>query len=211
MATSLTSHRPLLAISLKLSAIFLFVSMAAIVKATADLVPPGEAVFFRSFFAIPVIFAWLAMRGELPGGLRADKPLRHVWRGVLGTTAMGLTFTGLGLLPLPEVTAIGFATPIFTLILAAVLLGGIFGGRIWLRQRCGHCGRVHESPWTRGTRSTSGAVRLGLEVLCSTWSICQICCPSGSAYMDSLTLPCGWTWSRRRRGRSRFARRRKGS
>ena len=47
----------------------------------------------------------------------------HFWRGVLGTTAMGLTFTGLSLLPLPEVTAIGYATPIFTLILAALLLG----------------------------------------------------------------------------------------
>jgi drug/metabolite transporter (DMT)-like permease len=36
---------------------------------------------------------------------------------------MGLTFAGLGLLPLPEVTAIGFATPIFTVLLAAVILG----------------------------------------------------------------------------------------
>ena len=36
---------------------------------------------------------------------------------------MGLTFGGLGLLPLPEVTAIGFATPIFTVILAAIMLG----------------------------------------------------------------------------------------
>ena len=42
---------------------------------------------------------------------------------MLGATAMGLTFTGLGLLPLPEVTAIGFAAPIFTVILAAILLG----------------------------------------------------------------------------------------
>lgn len=36
---------------------------------------------------------------------------------------MALTFTGLSMLPLPEVTAIGYATPIFTLILAALMLG----------------------------------------------------------------------------------------
>jgi drug/metabolite transporter (DMT)-like permease len=36
---------------------------------------------------------------------------------------MGLTFAGLGLLPLPEVTAIGYATPLFTVIFAALLLG----------------------------------------------------------------------------------------
>ncbi|NRB20020.1 MAG: DMT family transporter [Rhodobacteraceae bacterium] len=123
MVKSLTSHRPLLAVGLKVTAIGLFTTMAAIIKATAEHVPAGEAVFFRSLFAIPVIVIWLMMRGELRHGLIAKNPMGHVWRGVLGTTAMGLTFTGLGMLPLPEVTAIGFATPIFTLILAAVFLG----------------------------------------------------------------------------------------
>ena len=46
----------------------------------------------------------------------------HVWRGLFGTAAMTLTFTGLGLLPLPEVTAIGYATPLFTVIFAIFLL-----------------------------------------------------------------------------------------
>lgn len=123
MAESLTSHRPGLAIGLKLAAIFLFTAMSALVKATSDVVPPGEAVFFRSFFAIPVIVAWLALRGDLARGLVAKKPMNHVLRGVLGTSAMGMTFAGLGLLPLPEVTAIGYATPIFTVILAALMLG----------------------------------------------------------------------------------------
>ncbi len=123
MAELLTSHRPGLAIGLKLAAIFLFTAMSALVKATSDVVPPGEAVFFRSFFAIPVIVVWLALRGDLARGLIAKQPMNHVWRGVLGTSAMGMTFAGLGLLPLPEVTAIGYATPIFTVILAALMLG----------------------------------------------------------------------------------------
>ncbi len=123
MAQNLTSHRPGLAVALKLSAVFLFMIMAALVKATSDEVPPGEAVFFRSFFAIPVIVIWLALRGDLRHGLIAKNPMGHVWRGVLGTSAMGMTFAGLGLLPLPEVTAIGYATPIFTVILAALMLG----------------------------------------------------------------------------------------
>jgi len=123
MATSLTSHRPGLAVTLKLSAIFLFSMMAALIKATADDVPAGEAVFFRSFFAIPVILIWIASKGELRTGLIAHRPMGHFWRGIIGTSAMGMTFAGLGLLPLPEVTAIGYATPIFTLILAALMLG----------------------------------------------------------------------------------------
>ena len=123
MATSLTSHRPGLAVALKIGAIFLFSTMSALIKATADDVPPGEAVFFRSFFAIPVILIWIAAKGELRTGLVAHRPMGHFWRGIIGTSAMGMTFAGLGLLPLPEVTAIGYATPIFTVILAAVMLG----------------------------------------------------------------------------------------
>ncbi|MFC3612544.1 DMT family transporter [Lutimaribacter marinistellae] len=123
MATSLTSHRPMLAIGLKLGALFLFTSMSALVKALSDDIPAGEMVFFRSLFAIPPILIWLSFTGKLEHAFKVKRPMGHVWRGVLGTTAMGLTFTGLGLLPLPEVTAIGYATPIFTLVLAALMLG----------------------------------------------------------------------------------------
>ena len=117
------SSRPAMGVALEVMAIMLFVGMSAIIKATAEDVPPGQAVFFRSFFAIPVILIWLVQRGQLSVGLKAKNPMGHVWRGLFGTTAMGLTFAGLGLLPLPEVTAIGFATPIFTVLLAAVMLG----------------------------------------------------------------------------------------
>ncbi|UWQ79186.1 DMT family transporter [Leisingera sp. S132] len=123
MAKSLTSHRPVLAVLLKVTAIALFTALSGIIKATSETVPAGEAVFFRSFFAIPVIVIWLATRGELRHGLITKKPMFHVWRGLVGTSAMGMTFMGLALLPLPEVTAIGYATPIFTLILAALFLG----------------------------------------------------------------------------------------
>jgi drug/metabolite transporter (DMT)-like permease len=80
-------------------------------------------VFFRSFFAIPVIFVWLALQRELPRGLKTTNPFGHFWRGLMGTMAMGLGFAGLGYLPLPEVTAIGYAAPILTVVFAAMFLG----------------------------------------------------------------------------------------
>lgn len=115
--------RPLRGISLKIASVLVFITMATIIKATSDHVPPGQAVFFRSLFAIPVIVVWLAWRRELSTGLRTENPMAHVWRGVVGTTAMGLGFMGLGLLPLPEVTAIGYAAPLLTVIFAAMFLG----------------------------------------------------------------------------------------
>ena len=123
MPDSKTEHRPGRAIALKLGAVFLFMVMAALIKAASDQVPAGQAVFFRSFFAFPIIVGWLWQTGHLHDGLIPQNLMGHVWRGLFGTSAMALTFAGLAILPLPEVTAIGYATPMFTVILAALLLG----------------------------------------------------------------------------------------
>lgn len=114
---------PLRGMVLKLSAVFLFVIMASLIKASADVVPPGEAVFFRSFFALPVILGWLVWRKELDTGLRTRNPTGHLWRGMFGVSAMACGFAALGMLPLPEVTVLGYAAPILTVIFAALLLG----------------------------------------------------------------------------------------
>lgn len=115
--------QPARAIFLKLCSVVLFVSMASLIKASSPHVPSWEAVFFRSFFALPVILVWLMAQGKLKTGLKTKNPMGHLWRGLVGTTAMGLSFTGLGLLPLPEVTAIGYAAPLLTVIFAAMFLG----------------------------------------------------------------------------------------
>jgi len=80
-------------------------------------------MFFRSFFALPVILGWLYMRGDLSTGLRTNRPMGHVWRGLIGIGGMGFGFASLGYLPLPDVTAIGFAGPLMTVLLAALILG----------------------------------------------------------------------------------------
>jgi len=107
----------------KVLSVLVFVAMATCIKASAPHVPPGERVFFRSVFAIPVILGWLAWSGGLRGGLDTLNPLGHVWRGLLGTAAMALGFTALGLLPLPEATALGYAAPLLVVIFAAMFLG----------------------------------------------------------------------------------------
>lgn len=114
---------PLRGIAFKLGSVAVFTAMASLIKATAPHVPAGEAVFFRSLFACPVILGWLLWQGRLPQGLRTADPLGHVWRGLVGTTAMGLGFAGLGLLPLPEVTAIGYAAPLLVVVFGAMFLG----------------------------------------------------------------------------------------
>ena len=114
---------PLRGIGLKVLSVCVFTAMAVCIKASAPHVPPGQAVFFRSFFAMPVIIAWMTWQGQLRHGFRTRYPLGHLWRGLVGTSAMGLGFTALGLLPLPEATALSYAAPLLTVIFAAMFLG----------------------------------------------------------------------------------------
>ncbi|SFJ55285.1 DMT family transporter [Celeribacter neptunius] len=115
---------PFRGIGLKLASVVCFVVMAALVKAASDEVPPGEAVFFRSFFALPVIFIWLARSKQgFLSGLRVKSPMGHVWRGMIGASAMFLNFYALALLPLPEATVIGYAAPLLLVIFAAMFAG----------------------------------------------------------------------------------------
>lgn len=114
---------PFRGIAFKMLSVTCFTLMAVLVKASAPHVPSGQTVFFRSFFAIPVILVWLAARGDLRHGLATINPMGHFWRGLAGTTSMMLVFAALGLLPLPEATALGYAAPLLVVIFAAMFLG----------------------------------------------------------------------------------------
>ena len=124
---SLPTPSPLRAILLKCGSVTVFTIMAALVKQTSTGegggVPPGQQVFFRSLFAIPVIIFWLAMQHKLRDGFKTVRPMGHFYRGVIGTAAMGLGFWALSLLPFPEATAIGYAAPLLVVVFAGMFLG----------------------------------------------------------------------------------------
>ncbi len=212
MPADMTSHRPGTAIALKLVAIFLFTVMAALIKAASEAVPPGQAVFFRSLFAIPVIGLWLWQQGKLEDGLKVNNVFGHVWRGLFGTTAMGLTFAGLAILPLPEVTAIGYATPMFTVLLAALLLGervrlirlsavalGLVGVMIVIAPRLS-LDESYSSAATAGALMVLGASILRALVQIHVRRLVQTDTTSAIVFYFSLTatcvsllsLPLGW-------------------
>lgn len=203
---------PLRGIAFKIASVCVFVAMASLIKATAPYVPPGQAVFFRSFFAIPVIVAWLLMRGELRHGFQVRNPMGHVWRGLVGTTAMGLGFAGLGLLPLPEVTAIGYAAPLLVVIFAAMFLNeqvrafrlsmvalGMIGVLIVLSPRLAVTG-------TPNPQETLGVVVVLGGALCAALAqvfVRKLVATEGTAaivfwfsitasVVSLLTLPLGW-------------------
>jgi drug/metabolite transporter (DMT)-like permease len=109
-------------IGFKLISALLFAAMSALVRQLRDVSPVGEMVFFRSAFAIlpvVVIYAW---RGELASAVRTNRPLGQLGRGLLSVFGMFSNFSALTRLPLADVTAISFASPLITVALAAVIL-----------------------------------------------------------------------------------------
>jgi drug/metabolite transporter (DMT)-like permease len=79
-------------------------------------------VFFRSAFAILPLWLWLGSKGELINGLRTKNVVGHFKRGFLGTGGMTLGFAALSYLPLHDAIAIGYASPLMVVVLAAVIL-----------------------------------------------------------------------------------------
>jgi drug/metabolite transporter (DMT)-like permease len=116
---------PLLGIALKICSVMTFMLMAACVKASSAEVPVWQVCFCRSFFALLTVAAFMAWQGDLRLAVHTSNPWGHLWRGVLGLTAMVLNFTALALLPLPDAIAIGYAMPLFVAIFAALLLGEV--------------------------------------------------------------------------------------
>lgn len=113
--------RPLLGIACKVTSVVIFVMMSTLLK-SAEGIPAGEMVFFRSFFAIFPIIIYLTYTHQLKGVMVTDDLFGHIWRGVVGTFSMMCGFYALTLLPLPESIAINYASPLMIVVLSAIFL-----------------------------------------------------------------------------------------
>ncbi|HEX2655388.1 MAG TPA: DMT family transporter [Xanthobacteraceae bacterium] len=109
-------------ILLKIISTLLFALMSAAIRWIGQSVPLGEVVFFRSAFAIIPIVLVYAVQGRLWSAFRTKRPLGHVGRGLVGVLGMFLNFAALARLPLADATVISFATPLVTVVLAALVL-----------------------------------------------------------------------------------------
>lgn len=119
----MTSHGPLFGIALKIAATFAFGVMGLLVKVLGDGYHAGQIIFFRAFFALVPVFALLYWQGGTIASLATTRPGAHALRSGAGTMAMFFGFSALLLLPLADATAIGFAAPVISVILAVFILG----------------------------------------------------------------------------------------
>lgn len=104
-----------------------FSIMTVLVKVAGQRLPTGEIVLARA--VITLVLSWLALaRRRVPlWGTGTEKRLL-VLRGVLGFIALFCFYFAVTRLPLADVTVIHYTNPVFTALLAALLLGETLGG-----------------------------------------------------------------------------------
>lgn len=125
------AERPLYAIGLRLLAMAMLSATFALIKLLGHRgVNLVELVFYRQFFALPIVYGWIAATMG-PMGFATRRVSRHVTRTGVGLVSMIFNFGAVMLLPLAESTTIGFTTPIFATILSAVILREKTGIHRW--------------------------------------------------------------------------------
>jgi drug/metabolite transporter (DMT)-like permease len=124
-------QQPLAGIALRLLTALLLAVMFALVKlASTRGVNVVESLFYRQCGSAVAAASFVAL-GPGFGSLKTQRVGAHVGRMALGVSAMGLNFLAFILLPLAEATSIGFSVPIFSVILAAIMLGEPTGKWRW--------------------------------------------------------------------------------
>ena len=149
------SSDPMKGIFLKVTSVVVFLCMSTLIKAAGKDLPAGQITFLRSAFAMVPILVFLAAQGQLRGAFRTDDIVGHFKRGFVGILSMGFGFYGLVHLPLPESIALGYALPLFTVLIAAVFLKERVGIYRWTAVLIGLAG-VGIISWPRLTLFREG-------------------------------------------------------
>lgn len=115
-------------VTMLVSTVF-FASMHACVRYLSAEIHPFEIAFFRNFFGV-VILAPLIVRNG--GALLRTRHLNwHFIRATINVFAMLIFFYALSITPLATVQALSFTAPLFTTVLAVLLLGEQVRFRRW--------------------------------------------------------------------------------
>lgn len=102
-----------------LFAAFVFAIMSMCVKLAASLYSTSEIVMYRGAIGMVILSILVLHQG---GSLRTTMPNQHLWRGVVGVTALWLWFYSISLLPLATANTLNYMAPIW--IAAILFVGG---------------------------------------------------------------------------------------
>ncbi|PCH99884.1 MAG: hypothetical protein COB76_04710 [Alphaproteobacteria bacterium] len=132
---------PIKGISMMLVAVFLIMVMNMFAKLVSDDFTPAEIVFWRGFFAMPIIIGIIAYRKDW-ALLKTARLKGQIIRGVGGSFGILSVFWAYSLMPMADVVAIMFTAGLMTTALSALWLGEKVGVYRWGAVAIGFIGAV---------------------------------------------------------------------
>ena len=203
-------NAPLFGVALQLAALAVFVAMDTIIKLLTADVPVVQVMWARFLFGfITVAIAMRIATGAVPWRSRA--PGLQTVRSLI-LAACNLLFTiALTHIPLADATAVGFASPLFTVALAAIWLQERVGWRRWAGVGIGLLGVLVllRPPFLFGGQPVHWAMLLPLGTA-ALFAVYQILTRKlaavddprttilhtslAAALVTSAALPFSWTW-----------------
>lgn len=154
--------------------------MLACVKGLDGAIPVGEVIFFRSVLALVPLMIWLRVQGSILDGIRTRNVRGHFLRGLAGTGGLYFSYLSLLYISLTDVTAINYAAPLFTVLLAALLLREKVRHHRWVAVVAGFSGIMvmfsgHLSLNASFSLSASAGILLALmAAFCTACALVQI-------------------------------------
>lgn len=192
----------LVAIGLVTAGGFLFAVMNAIVKALLARYPVLMLLWARTFFH--VLFVGLVIPAAVVGALRTREPGIQLLRSVLLGSSTLLNFSALTYLPLGDVAAITFLSPILVAAIAALVLRERVSAVRWLAIGTGFAGALLIVRPTGAGIGPGAFLALGCAAAYATYQISTrmvreaeplvslLFSGLAGAVLFTLLLPWGW-------------------
>jgi len=147
---------------------FIFTSNSAMIRLLSTEIESVQTAFFRAFFSVLLLASMMITCRVKPW--QSQRIQGHFWRTAMGTTSMVLGFYAVSMLPLADATALAFSQPLFSVVLAALVLREKVRWRRWSATIVGFIGVLVMVRPGSGSLQPGAAVAL-LNALASATSI----------------------------------------
>lgn len=146
--------------------------MTVSVKLLGQAIPIGQTIFVRGVISV-IVLAVLAWRTEGLHLLKTDNLRSHALRSLSGTMSMFCLFAAITLIPLADVTAIAFTSPMFLTVLAMLFLGE----------------RIHRFRWTAlGVGFLGVLIMIGPHLSFADGSSMGVLAALGNAFFSAIAM-----------------------
>jgi drug/metabolite transporter (DMT)-like permease len=108
---------------------FIFTSTSVMIRLLSTEIESVQTAFFRAVISLVLLLPMIATGRVVPW--HSKRIAGHFWRTAMGTASMVLGFYAVSMLPLADATAIAFSQPLFSVVVAALIVGEKVRWRRW--------------------------------------------------------------------------------